>query len=78
MVASLASHEKGVAKFGKPAYSSPLAARHGAETKVEAEWLERWRSRSGAGLRVVEWLATARGCGEVSDALNDKNSSASC
>ncbi|MCT7308981.1 hypothetical protein N5I89_22245, partial [Ralstonia sp. CHL-2022] len=33
--ASSARHDKGVAKLREPAYSSPLAAKHSAETQVE-------------------------------------------
>ena len=53
MVSSSVGHEKGVAKRGKPPYSSPLAARHSAETKATVVVLKRWRSRCGAGFRPI-------------------------
>ncbi|MFS5344567.1 hypothetical protein V2T80_11580, partial [Streptococcus agalactiae] len=70
--------KKGLAPFEKPAYSSPLAAKHSAETQVAV--VELSGGEAGVGRvcgRLGGWrLAVNRVV--VGSELTDKNSSTSC
>jgi putative N-acetylmannosamine-6-phosphate epimerase len=78
MKSSSTRHDKGVANLQEPAYSSPLAAKHSAETQVAVVVL----GGGEAGLeRVCGRLGGWRLAGDsvvVGSALVDKNSSTSC